>query len=94
MKKELLEAEVLKITAIARSFGADKLYLFGSCIQDPESAGDIDVAVSGVQPSMFFELYGKILSAVRDIDVDLVPLEEARPHFIKRIFEQGRLIYG
>jgi hypothetical protein len=31
---------------------------------------------------------------VQDMDVDLIPMENARPHFIKRIFEQGRLIYG
>jgi hypothetical protein len=38
-------------------------------------------------------MYGRILGEV-DSEVDLIPLEDTREHFAKRILEKGRLIYG
>jgi predicted nucleotidyltransferase len=69
------------------------VYLFGSCLEKIESAQDIDIAVKGVKPERFFEMYGKILGAVAS-EIDLVPMENIRNHFAKRILERGRLIYG
>jgi predicted nucleotidyltransferase len=66
--------------------------LFGSCLEGVESAQDIDIAVKGVKPEKFFEMYGKILGVV-DSEIDLIPLEDTREHFSKRIFEKGKLIY-
>ena len=93
MKRELLENELAKIIGISKDFGAEKVLLFGSCLEGVESAQDIDIAVKGVKPEKFFEMYGKILGVV-DSEVDLIPLEDAREHFSKRILEKGRVIYA
>ena len=93
MDKITLESELVKIVAISKEFGAEEVLLFGSCLEDIESAQDIDIAVKGVKPEKFFEMYGKILGAV-DNEVDMIPLEDAREHFSKRILEKGRLLYG
>jgi predicted nucleotidyltransferase len=93
MQKEVLERELAKVVSLSKEFGAEKVLLFGSCLEDVESAHDIDVAVKGVKPEKFFEMYGRILGEV-DSEVDLIPLEDTREHFAKRILEKGRLIYG
>ncbi|MGR3178393.1 MAG: nucleotidyltransferase family protein [Candidatus Anammoxibacter sp.] len=93
MQKEVLERELAKVVRLSKEFGAEKVLLFGSCLEDVESAQDIDIAVKGVKPEKFFEMYGRILGEV-DSEVDLIPLEDTREHFAKRILEKGRLIYG
>ena len=93
MKKEFFEREIAKIITISEEFDVEKVLLFGSCLDEIESAQDIDIAVKGVKPEKFFELYGKILGVV-DSEIDLIPLEDTREHFAKRILEKGRLIYG
>lgn len=93
MQKEVLERELAKIISLSKEFDAEKVLLFGSCLEDVESAHDIDIAVKGVKPEKFFEMYGRILGEV-DSEVDLIPLEDTREHFAKRILEKGRLIYG
>lgn len=93
MQKEVLERELAKIISLSKEFDAEKVLLFGSCLEDVASAHDIDIAVKGVKPEKFFEMYGRILGVV-DSEIDLIPLEDTREHFAKRILEKGRLIYG
>jgi len=93
MDKKRFETELKKIVEISKEYGAEKIILFGSCLKDLKSANDIDIAVAGVKPERFFEMYGKILSEIFT-DMDLIPLEYAREHLSKRIFEQGKLLYA
>ena len=93
MKKEIFKKDLARIVNISKEFGAEKVFLFGSCLEKVESARDIDIAVKVVKPEKFFEMYGKILGAVAS-EIDLIPLEDIREHFANRILEKGRLIYG
>jgi len=93
MQKEVLERELAKVVSLSKEFGAEKVLLFGSCLEDVESAHDIDIAIKGVKPERFFEMYGRILGEV-DSELDLIPLEDTREHFAKRILEKGKLLYG
>ncbi len=92
MKKIVLETEMKKIVAISKEFGVEKILLFGSCLEDIESAQDIDIAVSGIKPREFFRYYGKVSMSVDD-EVDIVDLDDVREHFRKRILSKGRVIY-
>ncbi len=92
MNKTLFESELNKIISLSKEYGAQKVLLFGSCLEDVESAQDIDIAVSGVRPERFFELYGKILGEI-DTEIDLIPLEQVRERFSKSILETGKLLY-
>ena len=56
MKKKVFEKELEKIITINKEFGVEKILLFGSCLEDIESAQDIDIAVKGVKPEKFFEI--------------------------------------
>ena len=92
MKREVFERELNKITDISKEFGAKKVLLFGSCLEDIESAKDIDIAVSGIKPREFFKYYGKV-SMVVDDEVDIVDLDNIREHLYKRILSKGQVVY-
>ncbi len=92
MKKEVLDNELAKIGKISKEFNVKKVFLFGSCLENVETANDIDIAVEGIKAKDFFKYYGRISMAVDD-EVDLVDLDDIREHLQKRILSKGRLIY-
>ena len=92
MKKEVFERELKTIAGISKDFGAKKVLLFGSCLEDIESARDIDIAVSGIKPREFFKYYGKVSMAVDD-EVDIVDLDDIREHLYKRVLSKGLVVY-
>ncbi len=92
MNKTTFEQETAKIADISKQFGAKKVLLFGSCLEDVESAHDIDIAVSGIKPKDFFKYYSKVSMAIED-EVDIVDLDDAREHLYKRILAKGKVIY-
>lgn len=92
MKRAVLKRELDKIVDISKEFDAKKVLLFGSCLEDIESAQDIDIAVSGIKSREFFKYYGKVSIAVDD-EVDIVDLDDIRKHLYKRILSKGRVIY-
>jgi len=92
MKKEVFERELKTITDISKEFGAKRVLLFGSCLEDIESARDIDIAVGGIKPREFFKYYGRVSMAVED-EVDIIDLDEVREHLYKRVLSKGRAIY-
>jgi predicted nucleotidyltransferase len=92
MKKEVFEKELKKIASISKEFGAKRVLLFGSCLEDIESARDIDIAVSGIKPREFFKYYGKVSMAVDD-EVDIVDLDDIREYLYKRILSKGQVVY-
>ncbi len=92
MKKEVLDNELAKIEEISREFDVEKVFLFGSCLENVETANDIDIAVEGIKAKDFFKYYGRISMAIDD-EVDLVDLGDIREHLQKRILSKGRLIY-
>jgi len=92
MTEASLKEELSKIVDISRDFGAKKVCLFGSCLEDINSAQDIDIAVSGVEPGKFFKYYGKVSMAVED-EVDIVDLDDVRNHLHERILSKGKMLY-
>jgi len=85
LKKEVLDTELKKIVSISREFGARRVLLFGSCLEDIKSAQDIDIAISGVKPREFFKYYGKV-SMVVDDEVDIVDLDDVKRTFLEEDF--------
>ena len=80
---------------LVQDFGAREVYLFGSLL-DAELAherSDIDLAVEGLEGKLYF----KALSAVWEllpagVELDLVPLEQARPGLAERVKAEGVLL--
>lgn len=92
MIREIFEKDLMMIVNISKEYGAEQVLLFGSCINDIESAQDIDIAVRGVDPQKFFIFYGKVSMMINN-EVDIFDLNDVREHFYQRILSNGRIIY-
>jgi predicted nucleotidyltransferase len=92
MKEEIFKRELDRIVDISKEFGAKKVLLFGSCVEDISAGRDIDVAVSGIKPEDFFKFYGKVSMEVEN-EVDIVDLDDVREHLYKRILSKGKILY-
>lgn len=68
--------DVEKAVKILEGVGCSEIYLFGSIVTGgavtPES--DIDLAVKGIPPASFFDVYGQLIGQL-DHPVDLIDLE-------------------
>ena len=85
------QQQIDKAVEIAKEYGATKVLLFGSALEDPENANDLDIGVSGIPKSKFFEFGGIVENEIL-ITVDIVPLESKTP-FVEYIKKKGRYIY-
>lgn len=76
---------------LAKEYGATRLLLFGSALDDPDNANDLDLGVDGLFGLKFFQ-YGGILETLIDKQVDIVDLSLDNV-FINHIKQIGRYIY-
>ena len=70
--------------------GCTEIFVFGSAASgenDPES--DLDIAVRGIEPMHFFEIYGELMMRLSR-PVDLIDLD-IQPNFGRRLSEFGNL---
>ncbi len=80
------------IFSYARQFSVDEIYVFGSSLDAPEHAHDIDLAVKGISSLAFFAFYGKLLRYLSK-PVDVVNLSYPS-RFTEMITSQAIKIYG
>ncbi len=76
---------------LLRKSGASRVVLFGSAVDDPASARDLDLACEGIPFWTLLSLRG-ILNERLDIPVDLVPLKRDSP-FGRHIERWGKVLY-
>ena len=84
-----IEKEIIR--DCAEKYGVKSVFLFGSSLEGEDNR-DIDLAVEGVKPGLFFKLYADLLKRLPR-PVDLVDLS-ARSMFCNLILESGLKIYG
>ncbi len=84
--------DIQKCVDVALAFGATRLILFGSALEEPERARDIDLAFEGVEGWQQFEMGARMEEAVHK-QIDLVPLRPNDP-FCQYVLETGRLLYA
>jgi len=80
------------ITRCAEKYGVSSVYLFGSALDKNRGYNDIDLAVKGIKPEVFFKFYGELLRHLSK-PVDLVDLSK-KSLFNQIIEEKGVIIYG
>ena len=64
-----------RLSQECRAWGATRVVLFGSLARADRPARDVDLAVEGVPPVRFFDLYGALL-ALCPLSLDLVDLDD------------------
>jgi predicted nucleotidyltransferase len=85
-------AEQQIIEQYAAEFGVRAVWLFGSSLDETGEARDIDLAVEGVRPDLFFKFYARLAWALPK-PVDLVDLADATS-LAPLIRAKGKRIYG
>ena len=86
-----LEKRLRRAARALKKAGANEVYVFGSAAEDNLSAeSDIDLAVSGLPPSVFFRAMGRASDAL-GLPVDLVDLDEDN-RFVSYLKEKGKLL--
>lgn len=76
------------IALLKERFGATRVIPFGSVVGEGiwHTGSDIDLAEEGIKPEEFFKAYSALRKAMpRNLDVDLVALEDAHPEMRARI---------
>ena len=87
---KLTQTQIKKIVALAETYGAVRLILFGSSLEDPAKANDIDIACDGVSGWNLYSLAAKLEEEMH-VHFDIVPLNPPS-RFTKLIERKGRAI--
>lgn len=64
---------IKKIVDIAKMYGATRLVLFGSALERPEDARDIDIACDGIQGWKLYKMAARLEEEL-GAPLDIVPL--------------------
>jgi predicted nucleotidyltransferase len=90
--KMISERDKEIITQCAKKYKVSTIYLFGSSLDRDSGYNDIDLAVKGIKPEVFFKFYGELLRSLSK-PVDLLDLSQ-KSLFNQIIEERGVKIYG
>jgi predicted nucleotidyltransferase len=74
-----IQSDIERAVSCLKSMGAAEVFLFGSLSTDTwNESSDIDLAVRGLEPGLFFEAYAL---ASRDLgrELDLIDLDREKP---------------
>ena len=90
--EENLNQLIKSAAIILKQYGAQKVYLFGSTAKDTiHEDSDIDMAVEGLPPEVFFKAMGEVHS-ILGRPVDLIDMDEQNP-FTQYLKQEGGLMY-
>ncbi|MCH7771260.1 MAG: hypothetical protein IIA49_09635 [Bacteroidetes bacterium] len=88
----ITETDKHKILEIAKKYKAERVFLFGSSIDDNEDARDIDIAVEGIPDSVYFKFCSELIFGLSK-PVDVIDLK-TKSRFNELIISEGIPIYG
>jgi predicted nucleotidyltransferase len=86
-----LDKQIRLAADVLKSFGATEVYVFGSAAEGGTDAeSDVDMAVAGLSPDVFFRAWARAVRMLPDREMDLVRLEQDVP-FTRYLRETGKL---
>ncbi len=88
----ITEEEKQIIVKYAKKYNILYVILFGSSLSKDQEANDIDLAVKGIEPSLFFKFYAELFKSLSK-PVDLIDLS-IKSSFCEYVEETGVKIYG
>ena len=77
-------------------FGAERVYLFGSLLEEDSFSihSDIDIAVEGLKIELYFKALHHLWDILpRGVSLDLVPIEDADETLKAKIFAAGIILH-
>ncbi|MBI4825953.1 MAG: nucleotidyltransferase domain-containing protein [Nitrospirae bacterium] len=88
----ITEADKNIILQCAKKINVASVFLFGSSVDNDKEANDIDIAVKGIEPRLFFKFYAELFKRLSK-PVDLIDLSK-KTLFNNLVEETGVKIYG
>jgi len=88
----ITSADKYRVIEIAKRYNISKLYLFGSNIDVEKNPNDIDLAVDGIEDSLFFKFYSELIFSLSK-PVDLIDLKK-KSLLNEMVKAEGILLYG
>lgn len=83
--------DIRKSVDILRRYGAVRIVLFGSAMDSPETAHDLDLAVDGIEGWDFFRAAAEVEKEL-SVGLDLIPLSPPS-RFTRYIERKGQVLY-
>ena len=80
------------ILQYAKKYNVSAVFLFGSSLEKGKESNDIDIAVKGIEPRLFFKFYAELFKRLSK-PVDLIDLSK-KTLFNSLVEETGEKIYG
>ena len=80
---------------LIQDFGASKVYLFGSLLEEDlvHDRSDVDLAVEGLEGKLYFKALREVWALLpAGVELDLVLLERAWPGLAERVRREGVLL--
>jgi predicted nucleotidyltransferase len=87
---EINTSQIERIVALAKAYGATRLILFGSTLESPSEARDVDLACDGVPGWKLYELGARLEEELRR-PLDLIPLSPAS-RFTRLVEARGKVL--
>jgi predicted nucleotidyltransferase len=84
------QEQVERIKELAKAYGATRLILFGSAVDNPDEARDIDLACDGVPGWKLYELAARLEEELH-APLDVVPLNPPTP-FTRLVEKRGKVL--
>ncbi len=86
-----IEIQIQRAAAVLKAAGAREVYVFGSAASEKmRSDSDVDIAVSGLPPEVFFRAMSDAERALGR-PLDLIDLDEDNP-FTRYLKSEGELL--
>lgn len=88
--KPLDDESIVRIRQLAKGYGGTRLILFGSVLDNPSEAKDIDLACDGISGWKLYEFAATLEDELR-LPIDVIPLSPPNrfTHYIER---KGKII--
>lgn len=80
------------ILRYAKKYNVGSIFLFGSSIEKEKESNDIDIAIKGIEPRLFFKFYAELFKHLSK-PVHLVDISK-KSLFNELVEETGVKIYG
>ena len=87
----IAEDRLQQVVDALRSMGARRVLLFGSCLDAPDHARDIDLAVEGIPLDRLLDA-DVAVHDILDVPTDLVSREE-NPAFYEIVEKRGKVLF-
>ena len=88
---KVTQKQMQAVTEALRQMGARTVVLFGSMVDSPETANDVDIAVDGIPLRLILEA-DVVVHDILGVPTDLVSREE-NPLFFDVVRDYGQVLY-